>query len=316
MTQLVVITFLDKHKHLHPVTFALYDSSLAKRWKKLIEDNISRPDHHYHTSFVNKTFDNLPEIIQDTNNTISLINKEYDKILPEFDSIDILDHTVLNSLHKEYEIYGDRIDILIADGRYLETLHNNFLKLNELIHVCEEIVHAQDIEFPAMSVLFDIYPQQLYDAILEKDKLYLTSTFNWGRLYIGYNTLGKDWLEISHHNDTEVITRGQVRPQERFSAEAWINFSPDDDINFTKSQFEKWYDSLPDDLQQQVPINNLNELCLGRFEIGSVVFDDYFTKYNTINNWKSQNHKCKSDWNNNMFSTFTNIVSIEFRDVL
>jgi hypothetical protein len=336
MTQLVVITFLDKHKHLHPITFALYDSSLARRWKKLIEDNIARPDHHYHTSFVNKTFDNLSQVLEELNDTITLINTAYDRVLPKFISTTTLDQEVLNALHEEYEMYGDRLQSFIDMGYFDDPkkfaefynplwpgdvqnfeLHDNFLRLNELIHTLEELTHTKDVKFPAMSVLFDIYPQQLYDTILEKDKLYLTNTFNWGRLYLGYNTLGKDWLEVSNHNDIDVIKREQVRRQERFSAETWINFSPDDDINFGKTQFEKWYDTLPTDLQQQVPINNLNELCLGRFEIGAIACNNkYFEKYNNIANWRSQNHDCKRDWNKNIFSTFTNIVSIEFIETL
>jgi hypothetical protein len=333
MTQLAVITFLDKNQQLHSITFKLYDSSLARRWKKLVEENIACSEYYYHSVIINKTFDNLPEILQELNNTARLINNAYDRVLPEFTDTTTLDQDVLNELHEEFEIYGDRLQRFIDIGyfddpkSFLELynplwpgdvqnfeLHDNFLKLNELIHTLEEIVHTRNIEFPPMSALFDIYPQQLYDTILEKDKLYLTNTFNWGRLYLGYNTLGKDWLEVSHHNDIDVIKRDQVRPQERFAAEAWVNFTSDDTVNHGNVQFEKWYDSLSADVQNNVPVNNLNKLCLGRFEIGSVRINNYFLKYDTFENWRSQNHKCKQEWNRNVFSTFTKIVDVRFRE--
>jgi hypothetical protein len=333
MTQLAVITFADKNESLHRITFALYDSSLARRWQSLVEENIACHNSYIHSTLINKTFDNLPEILQELNDTARLINNAYDRVLPEFTNPNTLDQEVLNILHEEYEIYGDRLQSFIDMGYFDDPekftelynpqwpgnvqdfmLHNNFLRLNELIHILEEVVHTRDIEFPQMSALFDIYPQELHDTILEKDKLYLTNTFNWGRLYLGYNTLGKDWLEVSHHNDIDVIKRGQVRPQERFAAEAWINFTSDDIENHGNVRFEKWCDSLPDDIQSSVPVNDLNKLCLGRFEIGNIRINNYFLKYDTFDNWQSLNHRCKVEWNKNVFSTFTKIVDIWFKE--
>lgn len=310
--RILKITFLDEENKKHNVLFNLYDSSLAKRWQEIVIKNFSRSNNQIHSVFINNTFKNIPRVLKRLNETSELINNEYDKVLPSFINTDTLDQNILNDLHKEYEIYGGRLDTLIANNTWSEKLHNNFLKLNELIHTCEELIENKDVDFIPMSVLFDCYPQEIHSTILEKDKIYLTNSFSWGKLYLGYNTLGKDWLEISRHNDVDVVKRQQVKPQERFAAEAWINFSPDDTINHNNVQFEKWYDSLPFDIQKEVPVHNLNKLCLGRFEIGSVRINSYFKKYSDAENWNTINHKCKEEWNRNVFSTFTKIIDITF----
>jgi hypothetical protein len=70
--------------------------------------------------------------------------------------------------------------------------------------------------------------------------------------------------------------------------------------------------SLPTDLQDKVPIDNLNKLSLGRYLIGRVlVNDDYFLKYhNNINDWMTPNHPIKKKWNEEVFSKFRKVITI------
>lgn len=308
------ITFLDKFENEHQIRFRLYDSNIAKRWQNLIYKNKTTDVSYIYSFFINATAADVPEVLTEINLVIEKINITYDRKLKQFSNIDELDQTILNDLHEEYEIYGDRIALLTAEKQFDIERHNMFLRLNELIHTCEEIIDQarRNDEIVPMSALVDYYPQGNYEEVEEIDKIYLSNNFFWGGIYLGYNTLGKDWLEVSRHNDIDVIIRQQVRKQERFSTELWINLTADDTSAHSLIEFEKWYRNLPEDIQNKIPVNNLNDLCLGRIEIGRIVIDNYFLSYhNSIEDWKSLNHKIKDKWNKEVFSTFRKVKDIE-----
>jgi len=93
-----------------------------------------------------------------------------------------------------------------------------------------------------------------------------------------------------------------------------MNLGPDDYLNHNVRQFESWYNKLPTNLQANVPIDDLNRLSLGRFQIGYIEINNaYFLKYhNNWNDWMSPNHPIKKQWNEEVFSTFRKIVKIGF----
>lgn len=309
------ITFLDTTNTEHTVPVELHNIDLVKRWQNLILKNQSLGDKELRSFFINYTYKDIATIQSKINNIITIINAEYDKQLPTYHDVNTLNETVLNHLHEEFEIYGSRIDSLILENTYSQLVHDNFLLLNELIHSCEEVIHSNTMNHtlpPPMSVLFDYYPQTEFETLLERDKLHLTSEFKWGGIYLGYNTLGKDWLKVCADNDLEVIERDMVKPQVRFAAETWVNFGPDDSDNSNANKFINWYYSLTPELQNKVPIDNLNLLAFGRYKIGKVVIDEsYFLKYHpSTSDWLSYNHPIKKKWNEEVFSTFREIVTI------
>lgn len=309
-----VITFLDADNKKHIIPFKLYTNDLVTRWKNLILKNQRLGDKELRSYFINYTFKDIGVIQTKLNDIITIINSEYDKQLPTYMDVDTLKEEVLNHLHEEFEIYGTRVDDLILTDNYSQTIHDSFLRLNELIHLCEEVIYSVKLNppLPPMSVLFDFYPQTEFESLLERDKLHLTSEFKWGNLYLGYNTLGKDWLKICLDNDLEVIERDMVKPQIRFSAESWINFGPDDFQNTNINTFVNWYENLPRDLQKKVPIDNLNALSFGRYCVGKVVIDySYFLKYHPVEaDWLSYNHPIKKKWNEEVFSKFRKVIKI------
>jgi len=164
-----------------------------------------------------------------------------------------------------------------------------------------------------MDALIDYYPAGVYVPLEEHDRLYLESDFKWGGLYLGYNTLGKDWLGVHGSNDLGVVVREQVRPQRRFAAENWIYFGRDYADFESVDRFEKWYLNLPSNVQEKVPMHNMNHLSLGRLYIGSVIINDYFLKYNrNVDSWKIPNSTAKLQWSTEIFSTFTKVVKFDF----
>jgi len=310
MFTIACFEMLDKNNNSHFLFFNLYNSSLAKRWQALVEKN-KQQTNSIHTSFINLTYDRLPEVLNELNQVVGNINNNYDKQLPTFIDTSILDQGILNYLHEEYEIYGDRVNEFKPG-----VLHDSFLRLNELIHTCEEMTMTKDKKFIPMSALVDYYPQGIHEPLQDQDKIYLTTEFNWGKLYLGYNTLGKDWLEVQRHNDLDVIMRGQVRKQERFAAECWLNFTQDDTCRWNATQFELWYNNLDKDIKSKVPVDNMSELSLGRYEIGNLEITKVFLDFHkNRSDWLVPEHPIKAEWNKKVFSTFVAIKNIEFKNV-
>ena len=314
----VYVIFLDKDRRKHRIPFTVFDTSLGSRWAGLVIKNQKfLSGKRLHSTFSNYTLKDLDYILESLNTISKKINREYDRLLPIFSDTTVLDKTVLNNLHEEFEFYGTRVDDLSLRLDFSVKLHNSFLLLNELIHIAEDLINSNNKEIrpvPTMSVLMDYYPQTEFYDIEEIDKLHLKTDFRWGGIYLGYNTLGKDWLKVAHDNDLEVIERDMVKPQSRFSAETWINFGSDDWLNHNVGEFEKWYRTLPPELTIKVPIDDLNKLSLGRFNIGHVeINESYFLKYHdNLNDWLTPNHPIKKKWNEEVFSTFRKIIKIGF----
>ena len=307
--------FLDDKDKKHIINFYIYNSSLANRWIDLTKQNQERSDKQLTTRFTNASYTQIDRVRKKLVDCVKRINTVYDEPLPTYDELDQLLTPQLNYLHEEFERYGDRYQSMMDGPNWTKELHEDFLQLNELIHLHEDVNISQSQKFPSMALLYDYYPQEIHSPILESDKIWITSQFRWGDVYLGYNTLGKDWIKVQMDNDIEVVEREHVRPQRRFAAETWINFGPQDNGWFSLLKFEKWVESLSDELRSKVPMNDLNELSLGRFRIGQIIIDDYFLKYNSDPiQWQLPDSQAKLDWNLNVFSTFVELKDVRIYD--
>jgi hypothetical protein len=293
----------------------MIDSNLTKRWVDVTNENQNRKDKFLTFTLTNTTYKNIDRVRQQLTDCINRINKVYDDPLPLYSDVEELDETHLNYLHEQFEKYGERIlEISINEEfNWSREMHEDFLQLNEIIHLYEDVIKSKKAHFPNMALLYDYYPQEIHCPILETDKIWLTSQLKWGEVYLGYNTLGKDWLKVHVDNDIEVIERNQIKPQDRFAAETWINFGPDLNNWWSLLSFERWVNGLPKDLQSKVPLNNLNKLCLGRYRIGHIIIDDEFlNKYGgTLQDYQIDDSEAKLKWNMNVFSTFVKIERVE-----
>jgi hypothetical protein len=306
------LSFLDLNNTEHILRYKIYDTGLARRWISVIEENKSFPEKYIHSTFANRTIESIPEIHDSLIKTIKLINIDYHTPISLYEDITVFNYDHLNELHHIFEEYDEYVPRLPSDELLDDTVHYNFLKFNELIHMYENALDSSKFIFPSMSAVFDYYPQTIRRPILERDKIYIRLNHKWGELYLGYNTLGKDWLTASSDNDIDLVKRQEVRPQQQFAAEMWLNFTRDCDTISKTMLFESWYESLDEDLQKTIPIDNLNELGLGKFLIGELIIDDYFLKFDSnINNWIVPRSNTKIRWNKEVFSTFRELKYLE-----
>jgi hypothetical protein len=318
MTKLRV-TFVDFSSNETTLTYNIYNTPLSKRWVALTKKNLENSNHKICSNINNHTRSTLPRLYERLRNITIGINKLQTKQLPLYE---VYSNKELNYMHEEFEKYGEVLDgkesklslIRLATLQSLNTteLRDLYFELNETIHACEDAAESEETNIKRAGALYDIHPLGLHEEIKEEDKFYLIPGVSWGGLYLGYNTLGKDWLNISKDNDVEVVGRSMVKPQRRFAAETWMNFGGDVTHISAMSNFHYWVNSLPDYLKNNVPINSLNDLTIGRFALGEIVINNVFLKYEPNQYyWKVPNHPCKLKWNAEVFTTFEKITGIE-----
>jgi hypothetical protein len=310
--KILEVIIKDKVDKLHTLNYNIYPTDLSEKWIQLTNENLKNPGHKIVSVFNNHTDKDVPEIAEKIKELVYQINQEYDKSIESFDQ---LDKIKLNYLHQEFENFGERIEELAVKGILTPSLSENFFALNENIHKCEDaLITCKDV-WGAFGILYDIHPLGKHLQIENEDRLFLETELAWGKLYLGYNTLGKDWLAVAKDNDIEVIERGMVKSQKRFAAEAWLSFTRDVSSIQRAIFFHNWVKTLPINLQKKIPFYKLNELGLGRFVIGEIIIDDNFLKYDSnLSNWKSYRHPSKSKWNYEVLSTFRSIESIKICD--
>jgi hypothetical protein len=314
---LLIVKIKDRDNNLHTLKYKLFDTFLTNRWVKLTKNNLSNPLCRIHSVFNNRTKDDVQDIFISLNTITIEINKLYHIKLPVYT---VFDTDKLNYLHEEFEKFEKFLNRPLA-GRSLmyqaigpgQKLIDLFFALNEHIHMCEDALNDNGNLGNPAGILYDLHPLGLHEPIQEEDKLFLESDFKWGNLYLGYNTLGKDWMNVLKDSDFEVIDRDQVKPQQRFAAEAWLNFGPE--IHKTE-QIQSYYNkvkSLPDRIKNKIPFDNLNKLTLGRFLLGSLVIDQQFLDFDpNQDHWLISNHECKLKWNQEVLSTFRSVEEITY----
>ena len=321
MGKILRVTMTKKDGGVLNLHYNLYDNNpVVERWINMTQTSLNR-EMEIKARITNNEMNNISYLMEQINGVLVFINENYDKQLPTFTDFSELDSEILNYLHEEFEVYGDRITLLQDEDRWSYELHEKFLALNEFIHMIETALHGSEHKFPNFSCLYDFLPAGLHEPVTEVDKLFLEDRFEWGGLYCGYNTLGKDYLSIAPENDWEVIDRDEVRPQIRFAAETWMNFGPDM-TNTIRESFYKWYTTLKPEVQAKVPIDNMHKLSLGRYKLGRIIIDDsmkaiepniekWFTPAGPSVAWALGNDSCKHKWNREVFSQVNGIAEIK-----
>ena len=305
--KIIEIDFRDKFNKIHTLQYLLYNTPLANKYFEVLRRNKANADGNIESSFSNEVEADHPEICEKIKHTVITINKLQDHItLPEYD---VVEQNELNTLHDLFELWGDN-----PQWQKDRTTQDHFLKLNDLIHKCECLSPSHSEDFPNMGVVIDIKPTTqsakcgIHFPVTDKDKLMLTSQYKWGGLYLGYNTLGKDYMHAMKDNDIRLIANNEVKPQKRYAAEIWISFGPDADHPST-FEFATWVDTLDKEIREKIPLNNLQDMMLGRLLLGEIIINKAFTNIDP-DHWLTTDHLCKQKWNKEVFSTFREVTDV------
>lgn len=198
----------------------------------------------------------------------------------------------------------------------LNYLHSKFVEeksknekawqmINLLIHNLEHAKNDPFIDYNC-SVYFIREPEDNFVPIKEEYKLWLTTEHRWGDLILGYGTLGKDWLEIFKGNDHI----DELAIQSTVSTETCMFFHVENPYKkFDEKEFYPWAKI------NNVNLDSLNNLSLGKYILGQIIITEEFLSYNpNISDWYVPNHICKLNWNKEFIGPDTEVISIDFFD--
>ena len=332
---LKIVTVDSKTKKKIELIYTIVDMDIANRWINLININ----NEYKNTLRYNyRKFLNSEEIQEKFNlfrKNILYINDHYDRVLTDIVSIKFLQSNqhILNDLHEEYEIYGDRLEKFISEGYFDDPkkhqgynvtwpgnthdkfTHESFLLLNEQIHNFEAIFRNWNKDYALCTCLYDFMPNKppaeivpedyLHEELKPEDYFLFSPEHKWGWAYLGYNTLGKHWSSICHDNDVEVVKRNAVRPQHRFAAETYLNFSTTDDNYDTRINLYKWW--IENKFSEIVdPRMRLEDLALGFIPVAKL-YQFTINSVTTIVTDKLNKH----EWNKTIWSSTNSIEHVE-----
>lgn len=201
------------------------------------------------------------------------------------------------------------------DQKKLNDLHHQFVlhsnepswhKINHLIHILEGKLNNPLSEFDSSVIFFA--EKEKFVPILDEYKLFLSPDVSWGKMVLGYGTLGKDWLDIASNNDIN----DDLSIQSTISSETRLLFCPEQVIDsYQEQKFYKWAKKT----NINVPLNDLNLLSIGRYVLGQIIITDIFLNYhNNSSDWYVPNHICKFMWNKEIFTSDTKIIEINFEN--
>ena len=286
---------VDNEGNNHSLFYYLYETSFLNKWLELLKLNLDNPESKPYLDINNVSKDDIALNTQQLQNVISLLG---------ISNYDMFEAPELNELHALFEDWGAR-----RNGN-----DELWFKLNELIHRHEDALTSKQLNtYLKMGAVIDMHPLGLHKQLEPEDLILLSTDFRWGDLYLGYNTLGKDYLTVMQSDDIRAVELDQVKPQERYAAETWLYFQMDQIPTGQVQSFQTWKKQLPGHLVNKIP-TDLNELRLGRIPLGKLL--PHMTPScmkidHRLDHWMIDNHPCKEEWNKEYFSKFTNCVDIK-----
>ncbi len=290
--------------------YLLQPNSLREKWINEIKTYQTKGKTSFTLNISNKNCSHVGQLIEKLNSIIQELNDKYEsKILLMVNEKDGVNQKILNSLHEKFEEYGENKFSYLG-----KNVHYLWLQLNEWIHITEVAIETTEDKFPQYGAVITAYPPYPGRKLEEVDKLFLSTDFSWGHLYLGYNTLGKDYMSAVCDNDIRVILNKQIKVQERYSSEVWLCFQNKTYTNMQKTrelEFYQWYESLNQESQELIPIENLNTLGLGRYYLGHILINKDLLKFHPVAEdwWTDQ--KIQKQWNNEVFSKVKSVVNVK-----
>ena len=327
----IVVIASDRNGTELKVKFKILDTDIADRWINVIERN----QELQHTLQANyRKILSPEERFENFNifrNNIKQINAQYDRVLDNIISLEYLfnNQDVLNDLHEEYEIYGDRLKALKDIGYFNRPdehpdlygpvwpgkkqnfdVHERFLRLNEQIHNFEAIFRNWETPNEGLcTCLVDYIPAGIHEPLKPEDFFLFESNLQWGWMYLGYNTLGKHWSSVLNENDIEVVHRHAVRPQARFAAEFYMHFGRPSLTYVSRVKFYNWW--MKNNLSEVAnPNMKLSELALGYIPVAKLAeySIDNETPISVPYDWSNKEAK---NWNVTVWSKFNKITNVQ-----
>lgn len=313
-TQELVLTTQNAHTTLE-LGYQLIDNSLVDRWLDLVNYSLLQK---YSLSVQYRKILEHKEILTKFNEfvkTVEKINANYHRSLSVPNCLELLlsNQKFLNQLHAEYEMYGElRKNNFLSDqsSSHTQLLNDCMLRLNNQIHDFELIAAAQKNNNLPCNALIDWVPAGKHGLLEPDDYLLFNADFLWGHLYLGYNTLGKNWQAASIDNDIDLLKREAVQPQKRFAAEFYVEFKLKHNMYYMQNHFYNWVKKhgLSKAIQSNMAFLGLGQIPLGRlkwYKLDNSTF---------VIDWSAMNQHYQKNWNISIWSQFDSIKDVTIKN--
>lgn len=205
---------------------------------------------------------------------------------------DILTQEFLNWLHNEFVLQKNK--------------NENWYLINDLIHILEDKLNNKFAEYDS-TVKFCVKKEQVI-PLKEEYKIFLNTDIVWGRMSLGYATLGKDWISIARNNDNVE----DLAIQKIITSETQLSFCVEPAlIGISEKRVYNWAKKT----NFNVPLDNLNLMALGSYPLGQLIITESLLGYhNNVSDWYVPNHRCRLMWNKEVFNSTTIIKNVNFAD--
>lgn len=254
----ITVTY-SNGKDLLPLTYVLYDHPPACKFLQLLKENITKP------------------LVQET--SFVLDNKDEEQLLEQM--AELIDSLGLDKTLSLTELH-DLVEQAEPSAEYD--------KLNRLIHVYEQYLSNRDV--PRINSFFRFDGATTLD-IDNEDLLFFKMDRGYGDLCMGYNTLGKHWLEIAGRGEADKID--SVVPQKHINCEGYMLYRPCYETPFTVSKhFVEWYKK-----NTHKPITL--DMALGYIVVGKLVMPL---------DWNNVHNQQRDEWTY-FLSEYKNIVDVK-----
>jgi hypothetical protein len=252
--------------------YHLFDNPVQHTWQALVKTG----------SDIDSTFSNKP-VIDYINELNELADKLGFRQIAKVPSVE-----ELNEIHS----------LFVSNPE-----HEDWKRVNHLVHIIENNLTMDlnyKLQFNMAGIGADV-------PIKEYHKLWLsTDASDGGSLFLGYETVGKDWGDIALDDDSI----DDLAVQNCIGTEAVMSFCSQSPYKkLIENDFYKWYVNSP----KQAPIENLNQLALGRYLLGQLIITETFINFNSNPLvWYMPNHVVKRQWNQEVLTSANYIDSISF----
>jgi len=295
----LAVTMVDRSDRSHTLKYRLYDSDLTRKWLAVTAGCLADSAEIKTVFYNHLDFADLAEQIRSLIDDINLGSDR--KIHCAKD----IDRQELNRLHHEMELFLD--SNLKEEYPYLV---QKFIRLNELIHQCEQAAANTANQGSSFSCMYS-YPGRGHHQLQQRDLLMLDTEMRWGGLYLGYATVGKDWFSVYMDRDIQLIKQQQVTIQRQFNAETLLCFCAGLPPHGHTSRFMDWTRGLDSEVRELIPLDDVAGLRLGKLRLGDIIIDHQFLALDPDPwHWQAYGHPCRTRWNRLVFSQMRSIKSI------
>jgi len=243
------ITYRDPKRKLDPLTvnFNIYETSIAQRWAKLMEESIEKYVIDDPTRFYG--FDTLEiereRAVDKINLQIDIINQYQPGFIDRRITEELIQDD-LNYLHHIFEVYHGMLnephEFYAAAPK---TVQNALAQLNILVHRCEDMASSGFRKLsPRHVVTYYGMPRGPEFRVLENDDYqHFTDFVEYGTVYLLYVEIGKTLQDLAMDDDHHISPEA-YKPFRHYASDFVVKFfrSSTDTWLGNRQLFKKHYD--------------------------------------------------------------------------